>query len=58
MKPIDHYLKEKIKKIIGLMKEELGGKAMTKFAALGPKTYSKKCVIKKYLNSIIIKIAY
>ena len=55
------------------MKDELGGKIMTKFAALRPKTYSyltydgnsdkkangtRKCVIKKYLNSMITKISY
>ena len=49
------------------MEDELGGKIMTEFAALRPKTYSylmdvgnsdkkakgtKKCVIKKYLNPI------
>ena len=28
----DHYLKEKIKKAIGLMKDESGGKIMTAFA--------------------------
>ena len=39
MKLIDHYQKEKDKKVIGSMKDELGENT-TEFAALRPKTCS------------------
>ena len=63
----------KNKKVIGLMMDELGGYIITEFAALRPQTYSslmdddfeskkakgtKKCVIKRYLNLMIIKTVY
>ena len=61
----DHYLKEKIKKVIELMKDELGTKIMKKFVWLRAKTYSyliddgsedkkvkgtKNCVMKRKLK--------
>ena len=64
MKSIDYYLKEN-KKVIGLMKDELGSKIKIEFVALRTKTYSylmdddsegrkakgtKKCVIKRILK--------
>ena len=61
----DLYQQERIKKNIDLMKDELGGKIITDFVTLRPKTYSfltdngkedkkakrtKKCVIKKMIK--------
>ena len=41
MNVIDPRLKERVKKVIGLMKDELGGeKVMTEFCSLRPNTYS------------------
>ena len=60
-----HYQKEKIKRVIGLIKDELGGKIVTQFVGLRAKTYSyltddgsegenakgtKKCVINRKLE--------
>ena len=39
MNQIDHYLKEKNKKVIGVIKYELAGKIMNKFVGLRTKTY-------------------
>ena len=65
MKLIDPCLQEKNEKVIGLMKDELGGRIMTKFIAPRPQTHpclihddikvkkskrTKKCVIKGVLK--------
>ena len=63
--------KGKNKKVIGLMKVELGGNTMVEFVAFRPKTYSysmddgnnnkkasKKVCNRKYLNLLPIRIAY
>ena len=40
LKQADHYVKEKIKKVIALMKDELGEKFMKERVILGAKIYS------------------
>ena len=40
MKYIDRCLREKNKKAVGLMKDELGGQIIKKFIGLHAKTYS------------------
>ena len=68
MNQIGRYLKEEMKKLFGLMKDELGGKIMNKFVGLRAETHSyltvdgnghkkakgtKKCLIKKKNLKII-----
>ena len=70
---IDHCLLEKTKKNDWINENELGEKIMTEFVTPRQKTYSyftdddsevkiakrtKKCIIKKHLSLIFIKIAY
>ena len=42
MNQIDHYPKEKSKKVIGLVKDKLGGKIINEFVRLIAKTWHKK----------------
>ena len=42
MNQIDHYQKQKRKKVIGLIKDELGGKKYDKFVELRAKTLFKR----------------
>ena len=42
MNQIDHYPKEKSKKVIGLVKDILGGKISNEFVRLTSKTWHKK----------------
>ena len=70
LKEADHCLKEKNKKVIGLMKDELSEQIMKKFVGLRAKTYSylkdnndkykkakgtKMCVMKKKLKFVVYK---